>query len=173
MGGYLTFGEETNIIITGNLLHQNVYLSKTLIILVVAGCYFQISPLIAVMAEIPEHSVFKLHTKTNRKMKTRLFRTILFLFICVISYICMNKLALLEAITGSLCTMIVSVICPALFYNKLVLSKRKYVMIPTTTSVNDTSPIFVANGSIKVDQQKLYIDGKYSNFGLRIILYLY
>ena len=109
--------KKIRVIITGNLLTQNVYLSKTLIVLVVLGCYFQVSPLIAVMAEIPETTIFNL--KYRNKFKMRLFRTILFLFICVVSYICFNKLAFIEAITGSLCTMIVSVICPALFYYKL------------------------------------------------------
>ena len=182
--GYLTFGKNTNIIITGNLLNQNIYLSKTLIILVIAGCYFQVSPLIAVMAEIPENNLFKLNQKTNSsKFKIRIFRTILFLFICFASYICMDKLALLEAITGSLCTMIVSVICPALFYHKLFLSKKsklkkKIIINNNNNNNNDTSPIFVANG---LSKQKLIIasddnnnnNNNNNNLGLTIILYLY
>ena len=156
--GYLTFGRGTNVIITGNLLHGNVYLSKTLITLVVAGCYFQVSPLIAVMAEIPENNLLKLQTK----MKIRIFRTLLFLFICIVSYFCMNQLALLEAITGSICTMIVSVICPALFYYKLFLSKRSTKQIMMINAV-ESSPIFVA--------QKHNVYSK--EWGLRIVLYLY
>eukprot|EP00484_Ammonia_sp_Unknown_P029244 CAMPEP_0197028886 /NCGR_PEP_ID=MMETSP1384-20130603/8464_1 /TAXON_ID=29189 /ORGANISM="Ammonia sp." /LENGTH=590 /DNA_ID=CAMNT_0042457955 /DNA_START=50 /DNA_END=1822 /DNA_ORIENTATION=+ len=155
--GYLTFGTQTDIIITGNLLTQNEYLSKTLIILVVAGCFFQVSPLIAVMAEIPENHLLKFsHSKANYKLKTRAFRTLLFIAICAASYVCMDKLALLEAITGSLCTMIVSVICPALFYYKLVLNKnvkkkkkKKRQIILNHTSINADfqhleSPIFGA-----------------------------
>eukprot|EP01083_Nonionella_stella_P026905 74056_1 len=172
--GYLTFGENTNIIITGNLLSQNVYLSKTLIILVVAGCYFQVSPLIAVMAEIPENNIFKWQYASNIKFKSRLFRTCVFLSICAVSYVCMDKLAFLEAITGSICTMIVSVICPALFYHKLFLTKKakRKVFVPHASRSDGD-----LNHSIKkIDfVQASYTEREkhYRDMALSVILYLY
>ena len=190
--GYLTFGDDTNVIITGNLLNQNVYLSKTLIILVVAGCYFQVSPIIAVLAEILENNIFKFDNNSRLKNKQRAFRTVLFLFICVISYVCMDRLALLEAITGSLCTMIVCVICPALFYYKLFLKKNnknnKRIFLPSINNKSNnnkevsSSPIFVVNGLYpSYGKQNNYDDDnndnndnqKNNNLGLKIILYLY
>merc|ERR1719384_1593014 len=92
------------------------------------------------MAEIPENNLFGL----NSKFKIRIFRTLLFLFICLVSYLCMNQLALLEAITGSICTMVVSVICPALFYYKLFLSDTKNYKQIMMTRNGGVSPIFVA-----------------------------
>jgi len=121
VAGYLTFAGDTNVLITANLLTQNGILSKTLIILVAAGCYFQTSPILAVMAEIPENDVF--HFDSHSVWKIRAFRTVLFALICGISYLCIDHLPLIEAITGSMATMICSVICPALFYQKLVLDR--------------------------------------------------
>jgi len=87
--GYLTFAGDTNVIITANLLTQNPFLSRTLIVLVVLRCYFQVSPLIAVMAEIPESALFG---KEENATKIRVFRTVLFLFMCAVSFLCMDIL---------------------------------------------------------------------------------
>merc|ERR1712048_658606 len=54
--------------------------------------------------------------KIEKKCQQRMFRTILCIACCLFSYLIMDNLAALEAITGSICTMLTPVICPALFY---------------------------------------------------------
>ena len=114
--GYLQYGAATNVIITANLLDNEsneiqIIVAKVIIALVIASCYFQVSPILSVFATIPEYFI-----KINHPIKKRIFRTFLFVIIMYLSYAVMNQLALLEAATGSLCTTITSVICPSLFY---------------------------------------------------------
>ena len=128
--GYFQFGSKTVVIITGNInafaTQENrlfiTIIDKMLIVLVILGCYFQVSPILSVFAEIPE-TWLHLHETTltpeyekKRVFKLRLFRTFVFLLVTLLSYGCVNILPFVEAITGSVCTMITSVIAPALFY---------------------------------------------------------
>jgi len=129
--GYLQFGKATAVIITANLVNGEsvnevqLIIAKTLIGLVIASCYFQVSPILSVVANIPEDFM-----KIESAMKKRVFRTILFGGIVLMSYVVIQHLAVLEAVTGSLCTMITSVICPSLFYFGL---NRKTISWTETT----------------------------------------
>ena len=121
--GYLQYGKDTQVIITGNLVADasskgGLIIGKTLIGFVIASCYFQVSPLLSVVAVIPEDLC-----GIETPMKKRVFRTFLFGGIAVCAWYIMSHLAVLEAVTGSLCTMITSVICPALFYYGLNMNK--------------------------------------------------
>ena len=132
--GYLQYGEGTAVIITQNLLNNEtstaqIIVAKTLIGLVIASCYFQVSPILSVVAAIPEDFI-----GIETKWKKRIFRTLLFLVVIVGSWIIMEHLAVLEAVTGSLCTMITSVICPALFYyglNRKTVSRQETILLFT------------------------------------------
>lgn len=167
VAGYLTFGEDTNVLITANLLTQNGYLSKTLIVLVAAGCYFQTSPMLAVMAEIPENNVFQF--SSDSVWKIRAFRTAVFLFISGASYLCIDYLPLIEAITGSMATMIVSVICPALFYRKLVIDsecRQNKGLLQHSTA----SPMFRVHPKAP---KMMEMHNCWRDRGIKVILYLY
>ena len=114
--GYLQYGRATAVIITQNLVSNEtstvqIVVAKTLIGLVIASCYFQVSPILSVVAAIPEDFI-----GIEKPMRKRMFRTALFIVVIVGSWAVMTHLAVLEAVTGSLCTMITSVICPSLFY---------------------------------------------------------
>ena len=111
--GYLQYGQATKVLITDNLVEggPSKTVAKILICFVIASCYFQVSPILSVVAVIPE-DLFGI----DSAFKKRLFRTSLFAAITVCSWCIVQHLAVLEAVTGSLCTMITSVICPALFY---------------------------------------------------------
>ena len=78
--GYLQFGDNTKILITENLVKHaqskgELFIGKILIGFVIASCYFQISPVLSVIAAIPEH-IFGIETSWKR----RTFRTYLFVF---------------------------------------------------------------------------------------------
>jgi len=173
VAGYFTFGGATNVVITANLLSQNGVLSKSLIVLVSAGCFFQTSPLVAVMAEIPENNVLRL--RSDSASKVRAFRTALFVFISAASYLAIDHLPLIEAMTGSLCTMIVSVICPALFYQKLVLGAprdaKKHVLKPRATE----SPlqIFALDDDAAFDRWTKNGRDSWRRWALQLALYFY
>eukprot|EP01083_Nonionella_stella_P116967 348025_1 len=128
--GYLQYGKATAVIITENLVtgestnKAQLYVAKALIGFVIASCYFQVSPILSVVANIPEDFL-----SIRTPMKKRVFRTCLFGGIVVMSWAVLQHLAILEAVTGSLCTMITSVICPALFYYGL---NRKTVSMAET-----------------------------------------
>ena len=130
--GYLQYGLNTNVIITGNLLSSNninigfMIESKILIIFVILSVYFQITPIISVTSEIPEMllNIFPNNTDTNdiiksKRFKMKIFRSIVSIFGSILAYYFLDNLPILEACTGSLCTMITAVICPALFYGFL------------------------------------------------------
>ncbi len=94
----------------------------------------------------------------------------------------MDKLQFLEAITGSICTMIVSVICPALFYYKLFLSKKPKKIISPATSSKHLNTKFKCPVTNDMDDRMSVIDVCFDDLdfkdeqhklGLRIILYLY
>eukprot|EP01083_Nonionella_stella_P141818 437640_1 len=116
--GYLQFAQDTNVIITQNLMSiggENTavkVVTQVVVTFIVCGLYFQISPLLSLLAEIPEMIVFKM---TNTYVQC-VFRTGLFVFCAGLSYLVMDQLAAVEAITGSVFTMITSVIAPAAFY---------------------------------------------------------
>eukprot|EP01083_Nonionella_stella_P117329 349498_1 len=124
LAGYLQFGEDTQVVITSNLIQFNadgngsrfqLIICQIVLVFIVLGLYFAMSPLLAVFAEIPEMNMLKIKSK----FKQRLFRTVLF-GVCVgTAYVMMNDLAVLEAITGSMCTVITTVIAPTLFYYAL------------------------------------------------------
>lgn len=129
--GYLQYGGSTSVIITDNINGNNEQMSigrwltsKVLITLVVLSIYFQISPILSVVAEIPE-LLLNIHSVRQQ----RIFRTGLFLCMCMVSYVIIEHLAILEAVTGSLCTMITSVICPTLFYFALNRKNISWVQI--------------------------------------------
>ena len=128
------------------------------------------------MAEIPENNLFQFRSDSVGKI--RAFRTVLFVFIALASYLCIDQLPLIEAITGSMATMIVSVICPALFYQRLVLDptfdptlstkkvlKHQIVGSHRDQHINGASPIFLAHRKGR--------ESGWKRLGMRIVLYLY
>ena len=119
LGGYLLYADNTNVIITNNLIigtGYDVIMAKVFNSLVVLGLYFQIPPVLALIAEIPEMNVFRIGKQRRDRVMQRIFRSILLVVCAFIAYEIINYLAVLEAITGSTATMITSVICPSLFY---------------------------------------------------------
>ena len=141
--GYLQYGNNTKIVITGNLRdHNNVIRlieSKVLIIFVICSVYFQITPLISVVCEIPEQllniytdgkdvSQSQINIKHKQK-KQKIFRTFSAIFGSILAVLFMDNLPILEAITGTLCTMITAVICPALFYTFLYRKEIDYMSV--------------------------------------------
>merc|ERR1712129_70167 len=99
----------------------------------------------------------------------------LFLSMCAVSFLCMDILPLIEAVTGSLCTMVVSVICPALFYHQLVIAKgsrkRRRVMLKAV------SPMFAAAAEPeereKVVEDLSEVEEESGSLALRAVLYAY
>jgi len=125
--GYLQFGSDTQVLITENLVNDGtasgaqLIIGKILVGSVIASCYFQIAPVLSVIASVGE-DMYGIEAPS----KKRLFRTCLLFGIAATGWCVQNKLAVLEAATGSLCTMITSVICPALFYYGLNLETVTY-----------------------------------------------
>lgn len=114
--GYLQFGRETSVVITANLVNDSgspseVMIGKVLIGFIVASCYFQVSPILAIVAGIPEDLY-----SIEKPLEKRVFRTFLFAAIVAASWFIREHLGTLVAVTGSVCTTVTSAIGPALFY---------------------------------------------------------
>jgi len=112
--GYFVFGNDTQVLITYNLLNSQFKGLTTVIltVFVIANAYFSIAPIVAVFCEIPEFMLkWEGHPGTQRSM-----RSIFFAAICCFAYLCKDYLAMVEAINGGVNTMITSLICPCLFY---------------------------------------------------------
>lgn len=75
------------------------------------------------MAEMPETMVFEM----RRPFLQRMFRTMLFLVCVAISYAALKELGLVMAITGSLCTVLVGIACPAMFYFAIFRNYTSYL----------------------------------------------
>jgi len=108
-----TFGYDTDILITENYAVWPGGVAITiLIVLMIFKILSVIPPVVNVMCEIPENL---LHIRHKPNMK-RLFRGVGFLFCCTVGWSFRNNLDVLEAITGSSCTMATSVLFPIVFY---------------------------------------------------------
>ncbi len=83
--------------------------------LVALSCYFSVSPIVAVLCEIPEDFL----GLTDKPWHQRILRTVLLLLVSVVAYFISSDLAIVEAVTGSVCTMLTSVVCPAIFFGIL------------------------------------------------------
>lgn len=114
--GYLQFGRETSVVITENLVNNSsnagqVMIGKILTAFIVASCYFQVSPFLSVSANVLEDLC-----AFEAPITKRVFRTVMFCSIAVVSWFVRDDLGTLIAVVGSVCTTITSAICPALFY---------------------------------------------------------
>ena len=114
--GYLQFGEDTSVVITGNLVNGagsegQVIIAKVLTGFIIASCYFQVSPFLSVASNVIEDLC-----AFDTPMKKRIFRTVAFGALTVASWFTKDHLGTLVAVVGSVCTTITSAICPALFY---------------------------------------------------------
>jgi len=131
--GYLQFGSDTRVIVTENLVADaegsTLIVSKILAGAVAASSYFQISPLISVVATVPEDLC-----GIDDPRKQRFLRTVLFFGLVGLAWQAQERLEVVEAVTGSLSTMITSVVCPALFYyglNVETVSSKQTVLLFT------------------------------------------
>lgn len=114
--GYLVFGGDTQVLITTNLAEDwpKNWICAVITGFVVANCYCSIAPMFAVLCEIPE----EIWNIRNRWTK-RGFRTVLLGVVSVAAYYTVEQLAIVEAVTGGVCTMMTSIILPGAFYAML------------------------------------------------------
>jgi len=95
-----------------------------------------IPPVVNVMCEIPEN-LLQIRHKPNMK---RLFRGVMFLFCCAVGWSFRKNLDVLEAITGSSCTMATSVLFPIIFYVAMY-----WKQLSTTSVILHTLLLLVAS----------------------------
>eukprot|EP01083_Nonionella_stella_P112645 331623_1 len=113
--GYMLFAQDIVVVITDNLMQmdgEKKLIAQILVMFIICGIYSQVSAFISLLAEVPETVLFNI----KDKHKQRIFRSVLFVFCCLFAYLVMDRLAYVEAVSGSLWTMMTSVICPAAFY---------------------------------------------------------
>ncbi len=113
--GYLIYGEDVDIIITKNILiYPDGIISIILIWLVILKCYFSEPCYIFIMSDIIESKFY-----INKNAVKRILRSIIFIIIVITSYFAHEHLAFIEAITGSMCSIPISIIIPSMIYIKL------------------------------------------------------
>jgi len=80
--------------------------------LIAIRCFVTVSPLLAVVSEMSESYFSESESNTSKRIK----RTIAFWIFVGISYLCKENVAYVEAITGSLASIITVFVLPLLFY---------------------------------------------------------
>jgi len=112
--GYMTYADKTDILITTNLTEDwpANWLCPIVTGFVVGNCYCSVAPMFSVLAEIPE----ELFGIVGSPWTQRVFRTFLLGVVALAAYMCLEHLAIVEAVTGSVCTMMTSIILPGVFY---------------------------------------------------------
>jgi len=126
LSGSMPFGKDTDVVITHNLLWRHldgddvdgggkkgaqIFLVEILLMFLCCGLYFELSPICSSLAEFPEVIVFGITSPFLQRM----LRTMMFLFCVAVSYLILNHLPVLMAMTGSLCSITAGIVCPALF----------------------------------------------------------
>jgi len=143
-----TFGYETDILITENYaVWPGGVAITSLIVLMIFKILSAIPCVVNVMCEIPEN-LLQIQYKPNLK---RLFRGIGFLCCCAIGWWFRDNLDVLEAITGSSCTMATSVLFPIIFYMAMY-----WKQLSTTSIIFHTFLLLLASfGTIWFTYQSL------------------
>jgi len=110
--GFLIYGSDTNILVSVNMVdNPGGILPKIMTGVIVAKNYFTIAPLTSVLCSSTEIIM----GIGEKPMLQRLFRTFMFLLAMCIGYLAWDELPFLESITGAVCTMMTSFICPTAF----------------------------------------------------------
>ena len=122
VSGYLAFGwlrgEKIDILISTNIAAHSMGspLTTTMTAAVVAKSYCSISPLMAIISELPE-TLIGAHILMT-PFKRQALRSFLLLFSSAVAYPCAvyNLLPMVEALTGASCSMFASVVLPSTFW---------------------------------------------------------
>eukprot|EP01084_Bolivina_argentea_P085821 155125_1 len=133
VSGYLPYQNETDVLITQNLLSNTTkfetILASISTALVSISCFCTIAPICGFACSIIE-GVIGINNDINtiggtKILKLRLFRVVIFIVYCVLSWLLMNKIAVAESICGGLFTMFVTYIMPMVFFAILYLKRAK------------------------------------------------
>jgi vesicular inhibitory amino acid transporter len=123
VSGYLAFGwllgAKVDVLVSTNMLgwKDAGFLSTLMTAGVVGKSYCSISPLMAIISELPE-ALLGWQDKKVSHTRRQVLRTILLIVSSVIAYPCAvyNLLPMVEALTGSMCSMFASVVLPSTFW---------------------------------------------------------
>lgn len=114
--GIILYGEDTDPLLTRNMTTwPGGFVSKLVTLLIVLRSYVSIAPLLGVAAEIQENLVFGIEKPQHK----RIFRTVLLWMFVIVSYLCSNNIDYVEAITGSIASIVTVFVFPPMFYLKL------------------------------------------------------
>ena len=123
VSGYLAFGwllgDKVDVLVSTNMLQwqDSGFLSTLMTAGVVGKSYCSLSPLMAVVSDFPE-ALVGWQGKQVAPFKRRVLRTLLLIFSSFVAYPCAvyNLLPMVEALTGSMCSMFASVVLPSTFW---------------------------------------------------------
>lgn len=117
VAGWIVYGNDVNIIVSNDILWwPGGLLAMFLTGLIIANVAAAVSPVTAILCEIPETA---LGWEAGHRQHKRAFRTLVYFFVCVCSYFMVEDLDVLEAVTGSFCTIMTTFVLPAAFVYKL------------------------------------------------------
>mmetsp|Transcript_12796 Transcript_12796/g.19183 ORF Transcript_12796/g.19183 Transcript_12796/m.19183 type:complete len:558 (+) Transcript_12796:109-1782(+) len=108
--GYLAHGRESHVLVTEDIMIKTPGIwFQFVTFLVLAKSYCSVSPIISILNEIPEEGL-----GITSPLIRRITRSVGLVVLASCAYLCQNHLGIVEAVTGSLFTMMSSFILPPL-----------------------------------------------------------